>query len=84
MATVERDLEDFVQFAKKQIDGGGQELSLDELFDMWRIENPNQADHSSDVAAVEAAIADFRSGDRGRIAGELSDELRKQYGLPKE
>jgi hypothetical protein len=35
-------------------------------------------EHAENVAAVNAAIADFKSGDRGRRAGLLSQELREE------
>ena len=55
---------------------------IDELFDLWRIENPNDDDTAENVAAINAALEDFRNGDRGRPAGELSRQLRMKYGMP--
>ena len=57
------------------------EPSLDELFDLWRIENPSDANYAENVAAIAGAIEDFRNGDRGRPAGELSRELRNELGI---
>ena len=80
MATTEQELESFTRFAKARLHGGAQKASLDELFDLWRIENPSAADYAENVAAIAGAINDFRRGDRGRPAGELSRELRKELG----
>ena len=75
MATTEQELESFTQFAKARLHDGAPEPSLDELFDLWRIENPSDTDYAENVAAIAGAIDDFRRGDRGQPAGELSREL---------
>ncbi len=81
MATTEQELESFAQFARARLHGGDHDYSLDELFDLWRTENPSDTDYAENVAAVAGAINDFRHGDRGRPAGELSWELRKELGI---
>ena len=77
MATYE-EVNDFASFALGQLQNGRGQLSMDELYDMWRREHPDPADHAGNVAAVQGAIDDFKRGDRGRPAGELSRELRKE------
>ena len=84
MTTTEQELESFTQFARSHLGGGGSEPSLDELFDLWRTENPSDADYAENVAAIAAAIQDFHRGDRGRPAGEFSRQLRQELGLPEE
>ncbi|NUQ63900.1 MAG: hypothetical protein HUU20_15590 [Pirellulales bacterium] len=84
MSTTQQELESFTQFAKARLRGGGPEPSLDELFDLWRIENPSDADYAENVAAIGGAIDDFRKGDRGRPAGELTRRLREELGLREE
>lgn len=78
--TTTQELERFTQFAKEHLKAADPEPSLDELFDLWRIENPSDADYAENVAAVAEAIQDFKVGDRGRPAGELSRELREELG----
>ena len=58
--------------------------SIEELFDLWRFENPSDTGYAEDVAAIAGAIADFKNGDRGRPAGELSRELREELHIPEE
>ena len=82
MTTAAHDIESFTQFARDCLRGGDSDVSIDELFDLWRIENPSDDDTTENVAAINAALEDFRNGDRGRPAGELSRQLRKQYGMP--
>ena len=54
---------------------------LDELFDLWRHENPSAELYSENVAAIAASIEDFKRGERGTPAGEHSAELRREFGL---
>ena len=79
MATQE-EITDFANFAMQQLNNGGAKLSMDELYDMWRGENPDRAAYAENVAAVQEAIDDFKNGERGRPAGELSRELREELG----
>ena len=81
MTTTAQELESFTQFARKRLEAGTPEPSLDELFDLWRIENPSDADYAENLAAIAGAIEDFKTGDRGRRAGELSQELRQEFGI---
>lgn len=41
MATAEEELDRFTAFARERLAHRGVELSLDELFDLWRAENPS-------------------------------------------
>ena len=81
MTTTARELESFNRFARTRLGRGEAEPSLDELFDLWRIENPSDTDYAENVAALAGAIDDFRNGDRGRPAGELSRALREELGI---
>ena len=51
---------------------------MDELYDLWRRQNPDPDEDAENVAAVNAAIQDYENGDRGRPAGELSRKLREE------
>ncbi|MEX0792684.1 MAG: hypothetical protein WD045_06080 [Pirellulaceae bacterium] len=75
------ELHHFAEFARERLESEGPELSLDELFDLWRSENPSAVRYAENVAAVNAAIQDFRNGDRGTPAGEHSDSLRREFGI---
>lgn len=84
MPTTAEDLNRFTEFARERLSNEGTDLSLDELFDLWRSENPSDALYSENVSAVNAAIADFRNGDQGTPAGEHSDQLRREFGIKAE
>ena len=84
MASTAEDLHHFAEFAQGRLRDGGSEFSLDELFDLWRSENPSDELYAENVAAVNAAIADFRNGDRGTPAGEHSELLRREFSTASE
>ena len=78
--TTLQELESFSRFARSKVIGQSQAPSLDELFDLWRLENPATELADEDLAAVSAALNEFADGDRGRPAGELTAELRSKLG----
>jgi hypothetical protein len=82
MSTAEQDIASFTSFALQKIEAGQSDLTIDELFDRWRIENPSDEQYSENVAAIQASIHDFKSGERGTIAGEHSAQLRRNFGTP--
>lgn len=84
MTTTAQELDSFTEFARRRLGRGDPEPSLDELFDLWRIENPSDTDYAENVAAIAGAIEDFKNGDRGRTAGELSRELREELDISEE
>lgn len=69
MATIEQDLDRFTKYARQQIRTGKGDLSIDELFDQWRAENPSDEQYAENVAAIQASLEDFKNGERGTIAG---------------
>ena len=84
MTKTVQELESFTQFARRRLAREGPEPSLDELFDLWRIENPSDVDDAENLAAIAGAIDDLRNGDRGRPAGELTRKLRNELGFSDE
>ena len=82
MATVQEQLDSFYQYANQQLADGESHTSVEELLDLWRIENPSSEGYTESVAAINAAVEDYKNGDRGRPAGEVSRELREYLKLP--
>jgi hypothetical protein len=78
--TTEQDIVSFTNFALEKVGVGAGELTIDELFDAWRIEHPLSEEYAENVAAVRASIEDFKAGERGRPAGETSLRLRQSLG----
>ena len=80
MSSAEQDVASFTRFALQKIGSGARDLSIDELFDQWRLENPSDEQYAENIAAIRASIADLRAGDRGMVVGEHSAELRRELG----
>ena len=73
MATREQ-IESFHKFAFQQIDNGGADLSMQELFELWRVKHPSAEELAESVAAVNAAYDDVAAGESGRPSrGELRE-----------
>lgn len=81
MSSIEQDLDSFNRYARQRIGPGQQALSIDELFEQWRVENSSDDQYAEDVAAINASIQDFKSGERGAPAGEHSAQIRREFGL---
>ena len=69
MLVTQQELDCFHRFALKKLQNGGAE-SIEELFDLWRIENPTPDDEAEIHAAIRQGLADIKSG-RGRPADEV-------------
>jgi hypothetical protein len=80
MATKER-LDSFYHFASQQVENGGAELSLDELYLVWRVRHPMAAELVESVAAVKAAFADHEAGDAGQPARLALRDACRELGL---
>ncbi len=66
MAKAEDELKHFTAFVYQRIaSGSASDLGLSELFDLWMLDNPTEADFAGDVAAINASINDFMKGQRG-------------------
>ena len=78
MATTEQDIDRFARFAKERIASGRAKLSIDELFDQWRIQHPPE----EDTLAIQASLRDIERGETGRPFGEFAREFRKRNDIP--
>ena len=85
MATAEEDLQQFNHFVRQRLsETDATDVGLFELMEEWQLRHPTDKQYAENVAAVSAAIEDFKNGDRGRPAGELSRELRESFRTSKE
>lgn len=78
MATTEQEIDGFAQFAKDQL-RRGQTSSIDELFDLWRLQHPP----ADDALAIKASIRDMERGEIGRPFSQFAHEFRKKNNMPK-
>lgn len=82
MAVTTEDLHQFNEFAKVVIARVGSKVTLDEIWDQWRLENPTSDELRENVLAVNAAIRDMEQGDLGISATEHVQQLRTKFNLP--
>ena len=82
MSVTSDELENFQRFALQKLQNGDAQ-SIEELFDLWRIEHPTPEEVSEIHAAIRQGLADIKAG-RGRPADEVMDELSRKYNLPAE
>lgn len=74
-------IDSFYSFASHQISNGGASLSIDDLYDLWRVENPLPEELAESVSSVNAALADMDAGDTGMAVDEHLARLRSKYQL---
>jgi hypothetical protein len=74
-------IDSFHQFASSQIENGGADLSMDELYCLWRAKNPNATELSQSVAAIQEAYTDLQSGNQGKPARSALRESCVHFGL---
>jgi hypothetical protein len=53
---------------------------LEELIDLWQVENPSPEQTRDDILAVKASLRDMESGERGRPWDEFAREFRAHHG----
>jgi hypothetical protein len=74
-------IDSLYEFASSQIDNGGAELSMDELYCLWRAKQPTPAELTESVAAIRSAYADMEAGDKGRPARQSLRDSCERLGL---
>lgn len=77
MFTSDAEIDGFAQFAKGELARLGEGVSLDELFDQWRLRHPP----AEDAAAIRASLRDMEGGAVGRPFGEFAEEFRRRNNL---
>jgi hypothetical protein len=75
-------LDAFQRFAQEKVHAGEAD-SLEELFDLWRLEHPTSEEQADVHNAIRQGLADIEAG-HYRPADVVMDELRSKYGLPRE
>jgi hypothetical protein len=79
MSIVHDEFAGFQQFAEAKLHAGEVE-SLDELFDLWRMEHPASDEQDDIQQAIQEGLADLKAG-RYRSADEVNAEIRAKHGF---
>jgi hypothetical protein len=76
------DLRDFHRFVGEKVNHGGVSLSPEDVLDEWRNLHPAPQVVDDDTAAIQEAIDDMESGDRGISFEDFDREFRARHKLP--
>ncbi|MDA0591367.1 MAG: hypothetical protein O2820_24975 [Planctomycetota bacterium] len=79
MAVIQQQIESFHRFAKSRAKDGDSDLTMDELYDLWRAENLPPEELAESLASLERGLADAAAG-RIQPARDVIDELRNSPG----
>ncbi len=77
----QKQIDRFYEFASTQLAKGGRDLSMDEIYYLWRAKQPTPAELAESVGALRAAYAELEAGHQGRPAREALRETCIQLGL---
>jgi hypothetical protein len=78
MTVTRTEIDSFHRFAVSKLNDDGNDLSFEELVDLWLVENTSHEGLQKDVLAVKAAIRDMENGDRGIPLDEHLRELHEK------
>ena len=70
-------IDSFSQFARARVDQAGNDLSIDDLFDEWRMQHPS----AEDWLAIKASLRDLEHGETGRPFDEFAEEFLRRNGI---
>lgn len=82
MTQIADQINQFREFALARLSSGNKELTIDELYDEWRIQNPDPEQLADDAKAVAASLNDYQNGVSGKPAAEVIRNLKSR--LPNE
>lgn len=74
-------LEQFRSFVLDRIGRGGSVLSIDDLYDEWRIHNPSPSELEADSKAIAASLQDLDRGERGKPIDSFLQDFKKTHGI---
>lgn len=77
----QQQIDSFYEFASSQVANGDTDLTLDEIYCLWRVRNPMPTELAESVAALKAAYAEMQAGDVGRPARAALRETCRRLGL---
>ncbi|HMO15649.1 MAG TPA: hypothetical protein PKD64_15420 [Pirellulaceae bacterium] len=82
MTQISEQINQFREFALSRLSSGKQDVSIDELYDEWRMLNPDSEKSEADAKAVSASLNDYHRGIKGKSAEDVIRNLTSK--LPNE
>ena len=81
METTQHQLDKVHEFALAKLDQGGDPLTIEELFEEWRLNNSTTEQRAEDYNAIAASLDDFDKGERGTEASRFLSDFRSRNGI---
>jgi hypothetical protein len=75
MTNTTRQLDQFRQFALARLQSSGSEVAIDELYDEWRLQEPDPQEINKNAKAIEASLRDLERG----VQGKPKDEFVRHF-----
>jgi hypothetical protein len=80
MSITKTELDRFHDFAVSLVSGAESEVTWLQLFELWRMENPSDAEYQENVAAIRESLSAMEAG-RMRPLVDFDAEFRKRHGI---
>jgi len=74
------ELSSFHRFVSHQLQSGRDDVSPEEVLDLWREQHPEVDDADDSVLAVREALQDMEEGDEGIPLEQFDRDFRKRTG----
>ena len=78
MSNTTQQLDQFRQFALSRLSTSGCELSIDELYDEWRRENPAPEEMAQNEKAIAASLRDLDQGVSRKPAADFVRQFKSK------
>jgi hypothetical protein len=83
MSITKAELDRFHDFAVSLVSGTESGVTWLQLFELWRMENPSDAEYRENLAAVRESLEAMEAG-RMRPLADVDAEFRKRHGMTSE
>jgi hypothetical protein len=80
MSITKTDLDRFHDFAVSLVSAAESDVTWLQLFELWRMENPSDAEYRENVAAMRESLQAMEAG-RMRPLADFDAEFRKRHGI---
>ena len=83
MPLTQEQIDSFHRFASEKMSNGGANMTMQEILQLWSLENPTDQERAEVNAIIRQGDEDIAAG-RGRPVDEVNEELRRKYNLSAE
>ena len=83
MSITKTELDRFHDFAVSLVSGAESDVTWLQLFELWRMENPSDAEYRENVAAIRESLEAMEAG-RMRPLADFDVEFRQRYGITRD